>query len=243
VELIPPNTKIDFLGNRHYAYAFTTIAIVISLLSIPIKGWITLGIDFAGGNPNDPVTVKGWVIDGGVHVPVGPVKINLVGTYATGDKQDGGDSEAFPLGPDPSWSGAGGQFELIGEGGAFDVVSMTQHGPTGLWMVGITGEYVPVKPLWIKVAWGYAGFTEKQGNCAVIVATSSCFGPVYTGKGYVAATGTGGLAGKSTLGNEFHLRADYTIWTGFKVQGLAGWLIPSAGDTAGKYILQLYYNF
>jgi preprotein translocase subunit SecF len=49
VELIPPNTNIDFMGNRRYAYAFTTIMILLSLLSYPIKGWINLGIDFTGG--------------------------------------------------------------------------------------------------------------------------------------------------------------------------------------------------
>jgi preprotein translocase subunit SecF len=49
VELIPPNTKINFLGNRYYAYAFTTIAMVISLVAIPVKGGLQMGIDFAGG--------------------------------------------------------------------------------------------------------------------------------------------------------------------------------------------------
>jgi preprotein translocase subunit SecF len=37
------------MGNRRYAYAFTTIMILLSLLSYPIKGWINLGIDFTGG--------------------------------------------------------------------------------------------------------------------------------------------------------------------------------------------------
>ncbi len=49
MELIKPNTNIDFLGNRHYAYIFTTVMIVLSLASIPIKGYIKLGIDFSGG--------------------------------------------------------------------------------------------------------------------------------------------------------------------------------------------------
>jgi preprotein translocase subunit SecF len=49
VELIRPNTKIDFMGNRHYAYIFTTVMIVLSLLSIPIKGHVPLGVDFTGG--------------------------------------------------------------------------------------------------------------------------------------------------------------------------------------------------
>jgi preprotein translocase subunit SecF len=49
VELIPPHTKIRFLANRHYAYAFTTLALVLSLASIPVKGGLVLGIDFSGG--------------------------------------------------------------------------------------------------------------------------------------------------------------------------------------------------
>jgi len=189
--------------------------------------------------PGNPINVRGWALDGGVHIPIGPVKLNLLGTYSSGDKNDGGDSEAYPTGIAPSWSGAGGQYELIGEGGAFDVVSMTQHTPTNLWMLGFTVEYVPVKALWLKFAYGYAGFSEKYGNCAVGVAPGSngCFGPVYVGKP------SNTLAGKSGLGHEVHLRADYTMWTGFKVQGMVGWLFPNAGDVAGKYILQLLYNF
>jgi preprotein translocase subunit SecF len=49
VELIPPNTHIDFLGNRKYAYLFTTVALILSLLSIVVKGGLTMGIDFSGG--------------------------------------------------------------------------------------------------------------------------------------------------------------------------------------------------
>jgi hypothetical protein len=190
-----------------------------------------------------PVTVKGWAVDGGVHIPFGPLKFNILGAYATGDKQDGGDSEAFPLGPGPSWSGAGGQYELIGEGGAFDVVTL-QQGITNTWMAGLTVEYVPVKALWIKAAYGYAGFARNSGNCAnAIAGSTSCFGPVYTGKPTDSFSNLFGTSAKSGIGHEAHIRADYTIWTGFKVQGMAGWIFPTAGDTAAKYILQLYYNF
>jgi preprotein translocase subunit SecF len=49
VELIPPNTHYNFLGNRRYAYIFTTVALTIALLGIPIKGGLQLGIDFKGG--------------------------------------------------------------------------------------------------------------------------------------------------------------------------------------------------
>jgi hypothetical protein len=196
-----------------------------------------------GGAALSPVTVKGWALDGGVHIPVGPFKFNILGAYATGDKQDGGDSEAFPLGPGPSWSGAGGQYELIGEGGTFDVVSL-QQGITNTWMAGLTVEYVPVKALWIKLAYGYAGFARNSGNCANVVAGStSCYGNVYIGKPTDSFSNLFGGSASSGIGHEAHVRADYTIWTGFKVQGMAGWIFTNAGDNAGKYILQLYYNF
>lgn len=37
------------MGKRRYAYVFTAIMILLSLLSIPIKGVVQLGIDFTGG--------------------------------------------------------------------------------------------------------------------------------------------------------------------------------------------------
>jgi preprotein translocase subunit SecF len=37
------------MGNRYYAYALTSIAILLSLLSIPIMGYVQLGVDFTGG--------------------------------------------------------------------------------------------------------------------------------------------------------------------------------------------------
>lgn len=49
MELIKPNTNIDFMGRRHYAYIFTTVMILLSLVSIPLKGHIRLGVDFTGG--------------------------------------------------------------------------------------------------------------------------------------------------------------------------------------------------
>lgn len=49
MELIPPNTKFDFLGRRYYAYLVSGILIVVSLLSYPVMGRMQLGIDFTGG--------------------------------------------------------------------------------------------------------------------------------------------------------------------------------------------------
>jgi len=200
----------------------------------------------AEGGPNgalvntvtgERIKTQGWALDVHAAVPVGPVTVNLAAAYATGDKQDGGKSEAFPA-IAPSWNGAGGGFEMIGSGGPFDAVEFTQDYMTNLWMVGGWIEYVPIKALWLKAAYGYAGFANKKGNCAVgtLVAGSPCFGPSYAGT-------NGDIAGKSRLGQEISFRADYTVWTGFKLQGQLGWLVPSAGKTAAEYVFQMLYNF
>ena len=118
-------------------------------------------------------------------------------------------------------------------------------------MVGFGAEYRPVKALWLRGMYGFAGFTESSANCAfnsaANAAGSACYGPSYTGSGFTRTAangqGIGGLAGKSTLGHEISFRADYDLWTNFKIQGAAGWLIPTGGETVSEYVLQLYYNF
>jgi len=208
----------------------------------------------ANGNqlqaPNWRQNVQGWMIDAGVHIPVGPVLFHVVGSYATGDKQNGGKSEAMPW-ISPSWNGAGGLYELIGAAGNFDATETGQDYPAGLWMLGAGVEYRPVKALWLRGMYGFAGFTESSANCAfnknATATGSACYGPVYAGKGFTSnaanGQGTGGLAGKSTLGSELSFRADYDLWTNFKIQTAAGWVFPSGGSTVSEYVLQLYYNF
>jgi hypothetical protein len=177
-----------------------------------------------------PVDVSGYAADASVHVPIGPVTLNLAGTYATGDERDGGDSEAFPY-IAPSWNGPGGLFHLIGSGGPFDAVEFTQDAPTNLWVVGLTADYRPVKQLLLTAGAAYAGFAKNAGNCTG-VSLNPCFGPGYPK-----------LAGKSTLGVEFFITAYWDIWTGFKLQGEIGYLVPPTGQTAQEYVLQMLYNF
>jgi hypothetical protein len=186
---------------------------------------------------NTRIKTQGWALDVHAAMPIGPVTVNLAAAYATGDKQNGGKSEAMPA-IAPSWNGAGGGFEMIGSGGPFDAVEFTQDYLTNIWMIGGWVEYVPVKALWLKAAYGYAGFASKNGNCAVgnLVAGYPCFGPSYAGTNRE-------IAGKNRLGQEISFRADYTVWTGFKLQAQAGWLVPSGGETAAEYVLQMLYNF
>ena len=180
-------------------------------------------------------TVKGWALDAGLHFPIGPVTINPVASYATGDASNGGDSEAFPGGISPAWNGPGGYYELIGNGGTLDAATVTQSVITNMWVLGLVFEYRPVKAMYTKFAWGYAGFAKKAGNCAA--ATQACYGPSYAGRPDKP------LGAKTTLGNELSFRMDYDLYTGFKARTFAGWFIPSRGDTAQEYGLQLLYEF
>jgi preprotein translocase subunit SecF len=49
MELIPPNTRIDFIGKKKYAVWISAVAILISLGSIFFHGGLRYGVDFAGG--------------------------------------------------------------------------------------------------------------------------------------------------------------------------------------------------
>jgi preprotein translocase subunit SecF len=49
MELIRPNTRIDFIGKKKYTLWISTIAILISLGSIFLFGGLKYGVDFAGG--------------------------------------------------------------------------------------------------------------------------------------------------------------------------------------------------
>ncbi len=49
MELIRPDTRIDFIGKRKFALIVSTIAILISFGSIFLHGGLNYGVDFAGG--------------------------------------------------------------------------------------------------------------------------------------------------------------------------------------------------
>jgi preprotein translocase subunit SecF len=89
MELIPPNTKIDFLGNRHYAYVFSIILAALSLISYPIVGPVTLGIDFTGG-VSTQILFKKPVNTAEVRSALAPLSENLViqrlATHAEGEE-------------------------------------------------------------------------------------------------------------------------------------------------------------
>lgn len=49
MELIPPNTRIDFIGKRRFTLWISAVAILISLGSMFFHGGLRYGVDFAGG--------------------------------------------------------------------------------------------------------------------------------------------------------------------------------------------------
>ena len=50
MEIIKPNTNIDFVGKRNIAMAFSLVIILIGIVSLVVKGGPSYGIDFAGGS-------------------------------------------------------------------------------------------------------------------------------------------------------------------------------------------------
>ena len=49
MELIPPNTRIDFIGKKKYTMWISAVAILLCLGSIFVHGGLKYGVDFAGG--------------------------------------------------------------------------------------------------------------------------------------------------------------------------------------------------
>ena len=49
MELIKPNTKIDFVGKIRYALIISWVLIAIGIFSMVVKGGPRYGIDFKGG--------------------------------------------------------------------------------------------------------------------------------------------------------------------------------------------------
>ncbi|MFC1834411.1 protein translocase subunit SecF [Thermodesulfobacteriota bacterium] len=87
MELIKPDTKIDFLGNRSYAYLASAILIVLSLVSVPVMGYVKLGIDFTGGVMVQ-VKFKEKVNTKDIRAALKPVAANpVVQKFAAGDEE------------------------------------------------------------------------------------------------------------------------------------------------------------
>lgn len=154
----------------------------------------------------------GWMIDGGVDFPVGPLVIGIRGTWATGDKASSADkNEDFPGligttgGSAASYTPKNAQIFWNSNGSGYWRGGY-QSTAAGLWGFGGYVEYRPVKALMTRLTGYYIGASKSSSN-------------FYTGK--------------SQIGVEVNLLAEYQLYTGFKVWGLAGAILtPSEGQSA-----------
>jgi hypothetical protein len=154
----------------------------------------------------------GWMIDGGVDFPVGPVVIGLRGTYATGDDATTLDkNEDFPalIGTTQASLGNYGPkgsqiFWYSGDSTYFRGGFCSQCANT--WALGAYVQYQPVKALMSRLAYYYIGATKSNSNF---------------------------FTGKSQIGQEISFVSEYTLYTGFKLWGVAGILLtPNSGRSA-----------
>ena len=49
LHIFSKQTKIDFVGMRHYAYGLSALLILVGLITIFMNGGLRYGVDFAGG--------------------------------------------------------------------------------------------------------------------------------------------------------------------------------------------------
>jgi hypothetical protein len=184
-------------------------------------GIVKYDVDFVYGSDGrlllDATTLdqrKGWVLDGGVEAPVGPVAIGLRGMYATGDKDTTTNkNEDFPAlrrgdGSTMSSYTVSGHSQLFWDSAGSGLFQGGYQGTAAnTWTLGGYLSYNPVKALNLKFDYFYIGAPRKATN-------------FYTGK--------------STIGHELALVGTYQLWTGTKAVAIAGVLIPpdKGGDTA-----------
>lgn len=100
------NLKLDFLGKRKVAYAFSTIFIALGVASMVIKG-LALGVDFKGGRsyvitfdaPRDATEIRtslsGYFEDAGIEVKTfgAPNILKVTTSYLIDDETDEADIE------------------------------------------------------------------------------------------------------------------------------------------------------
>jgi hypothetical protein len=182
---------------------------------------IRYDFDFVYGTKETPhpiaatkVDQKGWVIDGGVGMalPGTPLDIEARGWYATGwDGTTTGDIDAFPV----LYGGSGGHepgTQVWGGGGVIDIDALADN-PQNTWGAGLIVRYTASPALKLTGNVHYIG-TQEEGTAAV---------PSPAGDGFIY--------GVDSVGVEFGVRVDYTLYRGLVFTLTAGHLLIG-DDTA-----------
>jgi hypothetical protein len=163
-------------------------------------------LDFVYGSKETPVVgvdKKGYVIDGGIGMalPGSPLDLELRGWWATGDEQNGGDNEGFPV----PYSGAGdhnAKMQIWGGGGAVDINELANT-PENTWGIGLIATWTASPALKVRGNVHYIK-TQEEGTVA--------------GGGSPAGDGTTtpafGLVGVDSVGTEVGVQLDYTLYRG-----------------------------
>lgn len=183
---------------------------------------IRYDLDFVYGNKETPhplvagskVDQKGWMLDGGVGmaVPGTPLDLEVRGWYATGwDGATTGDIDAFPVLYGGSASHEPGT-QVWGGGGVIDIDALADNAQN-TWGAGVIARYTHSPTLRLTGNVHYIG-TQEEGSAA-----------------QPSPAGDGFLYGVDSVGVEFGVRIDYTLYRGLVFTLTAGHLLIG-DDTA-----------
>jgi hypothetical protein len=139
---------------------------------------------------------KGYVIDGGVGMalPGSPLDLEVRGWWATGDENNGGDNEGFPV----PYSGAGdhnAKMQIWGGGGAVDINELANT-PENTWGIGLIATWTASPALKVRGNLHYIK-TQEEGTAAL---------PSPAGDGFIS--------GVDSIGTEVGVQIDYTLYRG-----------------------------
>ena len=156
-------------------------------------------LDFVYGSKETAavgVDKKGYVIDGGVGMalPGSPLDLELRGWWATGNEQNGGDNEGFPV----PYSGAGdhnAKMQIWGGGGAVDINELANT-PENTWGIGLIATWTASPALKVRGNLHYIK-TQEEGTAAL---------PSPAGDGFIS--------GVDSIGTEVGVQIDYTLYRG-----------------------------
>ena len=87
MEIIKPDTRIDFIGKRKFAFAASLILIAIGIISLVAKGGPRYGIDFAGGTIVQ-VRFSQKITPHAIKEALKPVNMEITSVQSFGEKKN-----------------------------------------------------------------------------------------------------------------------------------------------------------